>query len=75
MWNYRILKKEDTVDGQDYYFLTEVFYESKTNRPMAYADEEMIMGDSPSEIIAVLEMMLKDAKKDLPILTEDDFKA
>lgn len=73
-WNYRIIKKYDDTLEQDYYILTEVFYEGKTKKPMAYADEEMVMGESPSEIIAVLEMMLEDAKKDRPILTEADFK-
>ena len=33
------------------------------------------MGADPEEIVAVLEMMLSDAQKNLPILTEDDFKA
>jgi hypothetical protein len=32
------------------------------------------MGDTKDEIIDRLEMMLKDAKKDRPILTEEDFK-
>ena len=41
---------------------------------MAYSEKDEIVGGSPEEIIKVLEMMLADAKKDLPVLTEDDFK-
>ena len=74
MWNYRIIKKYDKANEKDYYILTEVFYEGKSKVPMAYADEDLITGDSPSEIVAVLEMMLSDAMKDRPVLTEDDFK-
>jgi hypothetical protein len=57
-----------------YYALNEVFYESKTNKLMAFSDEDVIIGNSPKEIIEVLEMMLADAKKDRPVLTEEDFK-
>ena len=74
MWNYRIIKKYDETLEEDFYFLSEVYYE-KNGSPMAYIDNEFICGNSPSEIIAVLEMMLADTKKDRPILTEDDFKA
>jgi len=73
MWNYRIIKKYDETMEEDLYFLTEVFYE-KDGKPMAYADIDIVSGNSPSEVIAVLEMMLKDVKKDRPVLTEDDFK-
>jgi hypothetical protein len=68
------MKKYDPHMEEDLYILTEVFYETKTKKPMAYAEREEVMGSSPSEIIAVLEMMLSDAKKDRPILTEEDFK-
>jgi hypothetical protein len=57
-----------------YYALNEVFYESKTNKLMAFSDEDVIIGNSPQEIIEVLEIMLADAKKDRPVLTEEDFK-
>ena len=73
MWNYRIMKKYDPHIEEDFYVLTEVFYEKDGNL-MAYSEKEEIMGASPSEVIAILEMMLKDAKKDKPVLTEDDFK-
>ena len=74
MWNYRIMKKHDPHVDEDFYVLTEVFYE-KDGTLMAYSEKEEIMGADPEEIVAVLEMMLSDAQKNLPILTEDDFKA
>ena len=40
---------------------------------MAFSERDEVIGDNPEEIIRVLEMMLKDAKKDQPILTEEDF--
>jgi len=40
---------------------------------MAYSADNNIYGESPEEIIEYLEMMLKDAKKNQPILTEEDF--
>ena len=73
-WNYRIIKRSSKDEPECYYALNEVFYESKTNRPMAFSDADTIIGNSPKEIIEVLEMMLADAKKDRPILTEEDFK-
>ncbi len=72
-WNYRIMKKYDPHMEEDYFVLTEVFYE-KDGTLMAYSEKEEIMGQDPDEIIRVLEMMLNDAKKDQPILTEADFK-
>jgi hypothetical protein len=52
--------------------LTEVFYHSNGS-VMAYSADNNIYGESPEEIIEYLEMMLKDAKKDQPILEEEDF--
>ena len=72
-WNYRIMKKYDPHMEEDFYVLTEVFYE-KDGTLMAYSEKEEIMGQDPDEIIRVLEMMLEDAKKDRTILTEADFK-
>lgn len=68
------MKKHDPHMDEDFYVLTEVFYE-KDGTLMAYSEKEEIMGADPEEIVAVLEMMLSDAQKNLPILTEDDFKA
>ena len=62
-WNYRIIKRMSKDEPECYYALNEVFYESKTNRPMAFSDADTIIGNSPKEIIEVLEMMLADAKK------------
>ena len=72
-WNYRIIKRVSKNEPECYYALNEVFYERNGNL-MAFSDEDAIVGNSPQEIIEVLEMMLVDAKKDRPILTEEDFK-
>jgi len=72
-WNYRIVKRASKDEPECYYALNEVFYESKTNQPMAFSDADTIIGNSPKEIIEVLEMMLADAKKNQPVLTEEDF--
>ena len=72
-WNYRIIKRASKDEPECYYALNEVFYESKTNQPMTFIDADIVIGNSPEEIIKVLEMMLVDAKKDQPVLTEEDF--
>ena len=72
-WNYRIMKRKCPETGEDYYCLNEVFYK-KDGKPWMYSERDDIVGGSPEEIIEVLEMMLTDAKKDAPILTEKDFK-
>lgn len=71
-WNYRIMRRV-SEDGYKYYALNEVFYNTDKSLK-AYSEHDEVVGDSPAEIIAILQMMLKDAKKDLPILTENDFK-
>jgi len=71
-WNYRILKRKCKETGEVYYALNEVFY-SKEGYLKAYSEHDEVVGDSPEEVVKVLEMMLADAKKDAPILTEEDF--
>ena len=71
-WNYRIIKRKCKVTGEVYYGLNEVFYK-KTGELLAFSDEDDIVADRPQEIVEVLYMMLADAKKDRPILTEEDF--
>ena len=73
MWNYRIMKKTCPETGETYYALNEVFYLDDKKTPNMYSERDDIVGGSPEEIIEVLEMMLKDAKKNAPILTEEDF--
>jgi len=73
-WNYRIIKRTCPETGEIYYALNEVFYR-ETGEPMAYSEHDEVIGDDPEEIIRVLKMMLKDAKKDRPILEEKDFKS
>jgi glutathionyl-hydroquinone reductase len=65
-WNYRIIEHYSPESDETYYVLTEVFYD--------YSDDNTILGDDKEEIIRVLEMMLKDAKKDQPTLTPKDFE-
>ena len=72
-WNYRIIKRKCKETGEIYYALNEVFYKEK-GKLMAYSESDDIVGSSPEEIVDVLEMMLADAKKDAPVLTEKDFK-
>ena len=71
-WNYRIIKRINKENNYTYYALNEVFYK-ETGEAMAFSEYDDVTGETPEEIIEVLEMMLKDAKKDRPILTEDDF--
>lgn len=72
-WNYRIVKIYSEEFKKYEYMLTEVFYHSNGS-VMAYSADNNIYGESPQEIVEYLEMMLKDAKKDQPILEEEDFK-
>jgi hypothetical protein len=72
-WNYRIIKRGLKNEPEYYYALNEVFYK-KNGKPLAFGDADSIVGNSPEEIIESLEIMLADAKKDQPILTEEDFK-
>lgn len=73
-WNYRIIKKYIPATGDTFYILTEVFYDKK-EKLMAYSDGDNVLGSSPEEIIESLEIMLADAKKNQPILTEEDFNS
>jgi len=72
-WNYRIMKRKCPETKEIYYALNEVFY-TKKGKLMAYSERDDIVGGSPEEVIKTLEMMLTDAKKDAPVLTEKNFK-
>ena len=67
------MKRKCPETGEIYYALNEVFYKEK-GALMSYSERDDIVGNSPEEIVEVLEMMLTDAKKDAPVLTEKDFK-
>ena len=71
-WNYRIIKRKCKKTDEVYYGLNEVFYK-KTGELIAFSDADDIVADSPQEIVEILYMMLADAKKNQPILTEEDF--
>ena len=64
--------KRTSKDGYEYYALNEVYYNTDISLK-AYSEYDDVVGDSPAEIIAILQMMLKDARKDVPILTKEDF--
>ena len=72
-WNYRIIKRKCPETKEIYYALNEVFYQ-ENGKLMAYSERDDIVAGSPEEIVEILEMMLSDAKKDAPVLTEKDFK-
>ena len=74
IWNYRIMRRKCKETGEMYYCLNEVFYQEDNKTPWVYSERDDIVGGSPEEIIEILEMMLTDAKKDAPVLTEKDFK-
>lgn len=67
MWNNRFIQHKDYVG------LYEVFYNDE-GVPCGYAETPEEIGDSPEDIISILEMQLKDAKdgKD-SVLQDDDF--
>jgi hypothetical protein len=67
------MKRKCPETKEIYYALNEVFYKKNGNL-MAYSERDDIVGGSPKEIIETLEIMLFDAKKDAPVLTEKDFK-
>jgi hypothetical protein len=71
-WNYRIMKRKCPETGEIYYALNEIYYTEK-GKLMAYSERDDIVGGSPEEIVEILEMMLVDAKKDAPVLTEKNF--
>ena len=70
-WNYRIIKKRDKELKEDHYFLAEVFYE-RDGSLRGYSEETSIWANNKDEIIEVLNMMLKDAKK-YSVLNEKEF--
>ena len=71
-WNYRIMRRKCKETGEMYYSLNEVFY--KDGKLSMYSETNEVIGNTKDEIISVLEMMIKDAKKKQPVLTEKDFK-
>ena len=56
MWNYRIIKDDET------YGLYEVFYNEKGEIAL-HSENPDVVGESVDEIIKSLELMLGDAKK------------
>ncbi len=69
-WNYRIGIKRYVINGVEEieYGLTEAYYNDKGD--LLLTTERFIepSGETKEELIENLEMMLKDAKKDAPVL-------
>lgn len=69
-WNYRIGIKRHIINGEEVleYGLTEAYYNDKGD--LWLTTERFIepSGETKEELIENLEMMLKDAKKDAPVL-------
>ena len=69
-WNYRIGFKRYVINGVEEieYGLTEAYYNDKGD--LWLTTERFIepSGETKEELIENLEMMLKDAKKDAPVL-------
>ncbi len=69
-WNYRTAFKRHVINGEEVleYGLTEAYYND--NGDLWLTTERFIepSGETKEELIENLEMMLKDAKKDVPVL-------
>lgn len=71
-WNYRIGFKRNMINGEEIeYGLVEAYYNDKGD--LWLTTERFIepSGETKDELIENLEMMLKDAKKDAPVLDLD----
>ena len=70
-WNYRIF--EDGKGKYKYYSIREVYYGG--HEVMGFStNPEPPIGDTPKELIKVLKMMLKDAKKSKRHVLKTDMK-
>lgn len=58
-WNYRLVKYKNPDHG---YGLHEVYYNAG-NSAWAMTDNGCFVGETPEDVIAALEMALKDAKE------------
>jgi hypothetical protein len=64
-WHYQVRRREDK--GDVYFDIVEIY----TDPPGWTRDSIAPIGDSPEELMRVLEMMLADAKK-YPVLIDED---
>lgn len=85
-WNYRIMKRKETAPTgktYTYYGLHEVYYggldsagNSLPEDSISWTVDSIIVGDTPEEIVEVLEMMLKDVTEKHPeVLDEEELEA
>ena len=69
-WEYRIGFKRHVINGEEEreYGLTEAYYNDKGDLWLTRERFIEPSGETKEELIENLEMMLKDAKKDAPVL-------
>jgi hypothetical protein len=71
MWNYRIVKTYDEEIGEDWFEISEVYYD-QLGKPMGHC-KATVGGDTSEEIKTVLEMMSSALEK--PVMKATDFKS
>jgi len=71
MWNYRIVKTYDEEIGEDWFEISEVYYD-QLGKPMGHC-KATVGGDTSEEIKTVLEMMSSALEK--PVMKTADFKS
>ncbi len=71
-WNYRIM--EDGKGRSKYYSLREVFYNDNNEIRGFSSEPDTPLGDTAKDLIKVIEMMLKDAKKCKENILKSDVK-
>ena len=62
-WKYGLKKYKSSYSDDDLYEITEIF-----DNNYWVEDSLEVLGDSPEEVIEMLELMLKDLKEDLVII-------
>jgi hypothetical protein len=71
MWNYRIVKICDEEIGEDWFEISEVYYD-QLGKPMGHC-QATVGGNNPEEVKTVLEMMSSALQK--PVMKAADFKS
>jgi hypothetical protein len=72
-WHYRIVKIEGLCPSEKGYGLYEVYYDDDWDKPFMRTQDAFAWGETPEEVVEVLEMMLRDAKKS-PVINDEDIK-
>ena len=66
-WKYGLKKYKSSFSDEDLYELTEIF-----DNKSWVKDSLKVLGESPEEVIEILETMLQDLKGDLAIVEVDN---